>query len=312
MKLFYCGAFSLKELWRDAADFETLADRRAMGLKLLRNEDGRGTLLVHFSRDVTPQEQVIFANYIHGHLIEKATAPQRLRFYVCPNCDTPVKDSEEAMRRVEERGHKASIVCQRCEERVPLWDYLEECFASDEAKRAVAALQEQERIALEVRRRSKLLALEVVARIASADQLSKEVPGLEGDDLNIEVEFTDADGRATGKRLYLQLTVGQPHERRSDGAEVFRIREQRWVDYWMKQGCPVLLVIGTFSEEPEGLHGGGKERFADIRWMEIGELLRRESDNGKKPVKQIVFKGERLDAMSVRDWREKALRQGLP
>ncbi len=113
VKLVYCGAFKLKELWRDAADFETLAEGKKMGVKLLRKEDGRGKLLVHFSRDVTPQEQVIFANYIHGHLDEKATAPQRLRFYVCPHCDAPVKDSEEAMRRVEERGHKASIVCQR-------------------------------------------------------------------------------------------------------------------------------------------------------------------------------------------------------
>ena len=45
--------------------------------------------------------------------------------------------------------------------------------------------------------------------------------------------------------------------------------------------------------------------------MEIGELLRSESDNGKNPVKQIVFKGERLDAVSVRRWRGKSLPQGL-
>ena len=39
--------------------------------------------------------------------------------------------------------------------------------------------------------------------------------------------------------------------------------------------------------------------------------LKRESDNGKKPVKQIVFEGERFDVMSVRRLREKALGQGL-
>jgi hypothetical protein len=38
----------------------------------------------------------------------------------------------------------------------------------------------------------------------------------------------------------------------------------------------------------------------------------RESDNGKKPVKQIVFKGERFDVMSVRRWRDKALDKGSP
>ncbi len=112
----------------------------------------------------------------------------------------------------------------------------------------------------------------------------------------------------------LQLKAGSSHleRRQSDGAEIFRIKEQHWLDFWLKQDCPVLLVIGTFPEEAEELRGGSKERFADVRWMEIGELLRRESDNGKKPVKQIVFKGQRLDAMSVRGWRDKALRQASP
>jgi len=32
-----------------------------MDIKLLRNDDGRGTLLVHFGKGVPQQEQVIFA-----------------------------------------------------------------------------------------------------------------------------------------------------------------------------------------------------------------------------------------------------------
>jgi hypothetical protein len=82
------------------------------------------------------------------------------------------------------------------------------------------------------------------------------------------------------------------------------------VKYWLKQDCPVLLVVGTFPEGAQEIRGEGKERFAEIRWMEIGELLRRESDGGKKAVKQIVFEGERLDVMSVRRWREKVLGRG--
>jgi hypothetical protein len=39
--------------------------------------------------------------------------------------------------------------------------------------------------------------------------------------------------------------------------------------------------------------------------MEVGDYLKRESDNGQKPVKQIVFEGECFDVMSVRRWREK-------
>ena len=41
--------------------------------------------------------------------------------------------------------------------------------------------------------------------------------------------------------------------------------------------------------------------------MEISSVLQRESANGKQPVKQIEFKGERLDMTSVRRWRERAL-----
>ena len=41
--------------------------------------------------------------------------------------------------------------------------------------------------------------------------------------------------------------------------------------------------------------------------MEVRDWLKRESDNGRKPVKQIVFEGERFDVMSVRRWRERAL-----
>ena len=42
-----------------------------------------------------------------------------------------------------------------------------------------------------------------------------------------------------------------------------------------------------------------------VRWMDVRDWLRRESDNGRKPVKQIVFEGERFDVMSVRRWRER-------
>ena len=76
----------------------------------------------------------------------------------------------------------------------------------------------------------------------------------------------------------------------------------------MNQPYPVMLVIGTFSEEDERAVGKEKVEFADVRWMEITSVLKRESANGTKPVKQIEFKGERLDMSSVRKWREKMLK----
>ena len=56
---------------------------------------------------------------------------------------------------------------------------------------------------------------------------------------------------------------------------------------------PVLLVIRNSEGE--------------VRWMEVRDWLRRESDGGTKTVKQIVFQGERFDVMSVRRWRERVL-----
>ena len=109
------------------------------------------------------------------------------------------------------------------------------------------------------------------------------------------------------KGLCLQLKAGNSHltKRKSDGAEIFTIKKQRWVETWMNQKFPVMLVIGTFSEEDERAVGKENVEFADVCWMEITSVLKRESANGTKPVKQIEFKGERLDMASVRRWREK-------
>jgi len=110
-----------------------------------------------------------------------------------------------------------------------------------------------------------------------------------------EIEFKDDQGRATGKRLYLQLKSGDSYltKRQRDGAEVFQIKNARWAEYWQQQAYPVLLVIRTSDGE--------------IRWMDVREYLKR----AQQPVKQIAFAGERFDVMSVRRWRDRMLGQGL-
>ena len=47
----------------------------------------------------------------------------------------------------------------------------------------------------------------------------------------------------------------------------------------------------------------------EIRWMDVSAYMRRESAGGKT-VRQIVFEGERFDAVSVQDWRRKVLAGG--
>jgi len=308
VKLAGSEAFRLKELWRDAADFETLNGGFRMGIKLRRKAAGSGEISVYFAPRVTRQEQVIFANYIHAHLEPpRSERVQRLRHYVCPHCGTPKGNPQAQMKKLLAKRKQALVVCDVCDKDFKLWDELEEKFASVEVREKVLGLQKQDAIRLDSRRKGKLLALEVGARITSADQKCFEIPGTEDEGIDMELEFTDAEGRGTGQRLYLQLKSGNSHlTKRKDGMEVFKIKDPRWVDYWLKQPHPVMLVIGTFIEDEELRFGSGKLEFAEVRWMEISSVLRRECEGGKA-IKQFVFEGERLDRLNLMKWRDRAL-----
>ena len=47
----------------------------------------------------------------------------------------------------------------------------------------------------------------------------------------------------------------------------------------------------------------------EILWMNVSTYLKRESAGGKT-VRQIVFEGERFDAVSVQNWRKRVLAGG--
>ena len=310
VKLAHCGAFKLMKLWRDAADFESLADKKIVGIKLIRMEDGRGELLVHHAKGVTGTEQVIFANYIHFHLQAKSTEEvPRLRYYICPHCDHPVKDRELALSLLESQGAKAEILCQKCHNGVPLWDAMEKRFASEHLKKRIAELNQQEFVITDMRRLGQLLVHEVAARVQSANQNCHEIPGDQDEGIDMVVEFTDDQGHGTGKHMYLQLKAGNSHltKRKKDGAEIFTIKKQGWVRQWIRQPGPMMLVIGTFPEESERFADKEKKSFSEVRWMEVGGLLKELSAYGTKPVRQIVFKGDRLDAASIGRRRAEAL-----
>jgi len=192
-----------------------------------------------------------------------------------------------------------TILCSECENRVPLWDEMEQCFASPETQRRVRELQDQAALVLDNESKERALVGEVISTVALAGQLSREFT-VSDKGIDMEIEFKDDANVATGRKLYLQLKSGDSYlrERRRDGREVFTIQDERHARYWMAQAFPVLLVIRTSDGE--------------VRWMEVREWLRGMSDHGRKPVKQIVFEGERFDVMSVRRWREGILRGDSP
>ena len=100
-----------------------------------------------------------------------------------------------------------------------------------------------------------------------------------------EIEFKDNQGKASGRRVYLQLKSGDSYlyKRERDGKEVFTIKNDRHVDYWQSQAYPVMLVIRTSD--------------GSIRWMNVTEYLKK---NGKgKKAKQVLFDGEPFTALNL-------------
>jgi len=291
VRLHHTRPFEQDQLWRYAADFKTLTGKQ-LGVKLTRRAEGAGELEVYFDPTIPVEEKIIFSKYVHEHLLRNAKDVVRLRHYVCPHCGTPSGNREVAMRKLEEG--KKDILCVNCEKRIPLWDKMEELFAGAETKQRVRELEEQSAIVLDSESKERALVGEVVSTVALAGQLSREF-NVSDHGIDMEIEFKSDAGEATGRKLYLQLKSGDSYlrERKSDGAEIFSIKDERHARYWMAQAFPVLLVIRTSEGE--------------VRWMEVRDWLKRASNNGKKRVKQIVFEGERFDVMSVRRWRDKVL-----
>ena len=313
VRLHHTESFQQDGLWRYAADFKTQLGK-PLGVKLARRAPGMGELEVYFDPDISMSEKIIFSKYVHEHLLQQSREVERLRHYVCPYCGTPVGNREIAMKRLNDwlqnrppepgatgwfklrkaKVETPTIICVGCEQRVPLWDEMEECFASPEILQRVRDMQAESAIVLSNESKERALVGEVISTVALAGQICREF-NVSDKGIDMEIEFNDDADEATGQKLYLQLKSGDSYlrERKSDGAELFTIKDERHARYWMAQAFPVLLVIRNSEGE--------------VRWMEMRDWLKRASNNGRKPVKQIVFVGERFDVMSVRRWRDRVL-----
>ncbi|HEX8097078.1 MAG TPA: GTP-binding protein, partial [Pyrinomonadaceae bacterium] len=153
VRLHHTRPFEQDQLWRYAADFKTLTGQQ-LGVNLTRRAEGAGELEVYFDPAIGVGEKIIFSKYVHEHLLQNARDVVRLRHYVCPHCGTTVGNREVAMERLDEwlqrrpadvgvteklktwlgKADAPTILCARCEQRVPLWDELEQSFASAETR----------------------------------------------------------------------------------------------------------------------------------------------------------------------------------
>ena len=294
VRLHHTDAFERDELWNYAADFKTQTGQQ-LGVKMTRLSEGAGELDVYFDPAIPTDLKLLFAKFVHEHLktkVKDIDEIKRLRHYVCPHCHTPVENRSVAMKKLAEG--KKTIVCVNCEKRVPLWDELEDRFASDDLREAVRREEQFIEFAKDNESKERLLVGEVISTVALAGQICREI-SVSDHGIDMEIEFKNDNGDATGKKVLLQLKSGDSHlkHRHRDDVDVFAIKEPRHVEYWMAQAHPVLLVV----RNSKGL----------IRWMEISSHLREVTENGKKTVTQIAFTGERFDVMSVRRWRDRVL-----
>jgi small GTP-binding protein len=295
VRLHYSKAFESTNLWKSAADFKTQTEA-ASGFTMTRETEGTSRLQVYFEPDVDTNSRVLFDSYVHDHLTLHAQSVIRLRHYACENkkCDSfgqTLIDQAKIDRALAPSG-KGKVFCSDCGKPIILRDVIEEKFDSRAVKEQVHEMQNEGQVAIDNESRELLAEHHTGFIVAEAGQIYRATPnsdhGIDG-----EIEFKDDKGRASGKRLYVQLKSGDSYlkRRKRDGVEVFQIKNPRWANYWQQHAYPVMLVIRTSEGE--------------IRWMDVSAYLTLKGSRG--PVKQVVFDGELLDVMSVRRWREKAL-----
>ncbi len=285
VRLWYSQEFAHRELWRNAAEFES-ARKQTLGLKITKTGDGAATISLYFDAKVEDVLKVIFIEYVHRHLARYACEVTRDRRYVCPECGKLVKDLDAVRRRLEAK--KDFITCQECDERVPFIDFIEQRLKSDPVARKILAMDATATRELDTQALEQILIGHMMAIAGEANQIFRPVTmfdhGIDG-----EVEFKDDDGKASGKRIYIQLKSGNSYlrTRKGDGSEVFNVKDERHLSYWVSQPVDVYLVIRQTDEA-----SGGQT----IRWMNVTRYLTERKD---KTSRQIIFNGEKLDMEAV-------------
>lgn len=288
VRLWYSQEFEHKELWRNAVEFASSRGHK-LGLKIdNRQGEGEATISLFFDPKTPDELKVIFIEYVHRHLARYGSEVIRNRRYVCAACGTPITDLAAVQQRFAEGRN--FITCQVCDKRVPLIDFIEQRLKSDPVARKILAMEEVAMRALDAQALEQILIGHMMATCGEANQVYRPVSmfdyGIDG-----EVEFRDNDGQLSGKKIYVQLKSGNSYlrTRRSDGREVFDVKNDRHLEYWISQPVDVYLVAR---------HTDKRTNEETIRWMNVTRYLK---DRKDKKSRQIIFDGEPLTMKAV--WR---------
>jgi WD40 repeat protein/RNase P subunit RPR2 len=287
VRIWYSQEFEHRELWRNAAEFSS-PKGHTLGLKIDNKQgEGTATISLYFDQEIPDELKSIFIKYVHSHLAKYATDASRVRRYVCPdpNCRKPVTNLEAVRHRLE--ANKTFITCQYCNKRVPLVDFIEQRLRSDSVARKVLDLDRDVKERVDTQALEQVLIGHMMAITGEANQIFRPTAmfdyGIDG-----EVEFKDDNGKASGNKIYIQLKSGNSYlrTRKRDGSEIFDVKKDDHLTYWISQPVDVYLVIRQTDEIGA----------STIRWMNVTRYLKQRKD---KDNRQIVFKGEKLDMEAV-------------
>ena len=111
-----------------------------------------------------------------------------------------------------------------------------------------------------------------------------------------KVEFKDNDDSHSGKKIYVQLKSGNSYLRKRgrDGHEIFDVKNERRLEYWISQPVDVFLLI---RQTDDGRTGGD----GTMRWMNVTRYLK---DRKDKASRQIIFDGGALTMEAVWEPRD--------
>jgi small GTP-binding protein len=133
VKLYYGGIFTLKNLWKNAAEFFS-AREHVCGFQLHNAGDGQGTLKVFYAEGVSDDNKALFLKLVVDHFNDKGVEVQPRGIYRCAHCGELVRD-RDAVDRALARGAK-EMPCLYCYKTFPLLDAVEILYRDDQKFRS--------------------------------------------------------------------------------------------------------------------------------------------------------------------------------
>ena len=218
--------------------------------------EGLGEITIYFDPETPDEFKVLFIRFVHEYLHERGEGVERFRHYVCPHCETPVENRKIAMKKLQEG--KKDILCVDCEGRVPLWDTIEEQFASAELVRKVKEMEEEGRRAARIE--ADRLAMLNHSR-AVAEEAGQVFEEAEEAGIDALITLTDSLGHTTNQKIRIVFACEDSWIHTvNEGDTWYRIHDEDLEVKCRNMPGPVRLVR--------------RSRDQAFTWIELPSLLR--------------------------------------